>query len=205
MRPPCYECTTAVGGKTLICIFFYQFYIIILHLHWIWRVSFEWSFACIHCKGFALIHTITYKDAQYKMILLAVVDVLSVPFIPFHSNFYLVNGQDHLGNVLVKSLDQVNSKYTFLCLFLLLSGLSGTVCRPAQPANPSRAVQPPATQVLLWAPVGLHTDMQEHIWLFTGVTLCSVISFLMIKNWYSYLFFIPSHIQGQMIIVIWYF
>lgn len=97
------------------------------------------------------------------MILLAVVDVLSVPFIPFHSNFYLVNGQDHLGNVLVKSLDQVNSKYTFLCLFLLPSGLSGTVCRPAQPANPSRAVQPPATQVLLWAPVGLHTDMQEHI------------------------------------------
>lgn len=203
MRPPCYECTTAVGGKTLT---FVNFTLLFLHLHWIWRVSFEWSFACIHCKGFALIHTITYRDAQYKIILLAVVDVLSLPFVPFHSIYlYLVNGQDHLGNVLVKSLDQVNSKYTSLCLFLLPSGLSGTVCRPAQPANPSRAVQPPATQVLLRAPVGLHTDMQEHIWLSTGVILCSVISFLTIKNRYSYLFFIPSHIQGQVIIVIWYF
>lgn len=55
----------------------------------------------------------------------------------------------------VKRLNRTNSKCTSLCL-VFLPGLSGTVCRPAQPANPSRAVQLPALQILHRSPVSLH-------------------------------------------------
>lgn len=55
----------------------------------------------------------------------------------------------------VKRLNRTNSKCTSLCL-VFLPGLSGTVCRPAQPANPSRAVQLPASQILHRSPVSLH-------------------------------------------------
>lgn len=60
------------------------------------------------------------------------------------------------------------SMCTSLCLFLLLSGLSGTVCRTAQPANPSRAVQLPATEILHGAHVSVHTPAGRNMFEFAS-------------------------------------
>lgn len=86
---------------------------------------------------------------------------------------------------MLRFLDEVNSKCASLIsssFFLLLSGLSGAVCRLAQPANPSGAVQLPATEVLLRAAVGWWSHAHEHTWLFTKIILCSLISVLVLTG-----------------------
>lgn len=127
-------------------IFFNKFFPPYLLFQYIWQkwvLKQKWRKHTAKAKLFQLLELVHLPD------LVASLDFFSSSVL--HSLFSWSASQSQT----VKRLNRTNSKCTSLCL-VFLPGLSGTVCRPAQPANPSRAVQLPALQILHRSPVSLH-------------------------------------------------